>query len=76
MPDQPGAARNAWLDQAHADATARVVLLAAVLRSRTAEVGERRAVANVGDLVSGTEEGELRGLFTAAICQLARRQTP
>ena len=76
MPDQMDAARNAWRDQAHADATDQVDLLTAVLRTRTAEVGEPRALANVKDLISGAGEGELRGLFTVALCQLARRRSP
>jgi hypothetical protein len=68
------AVQVARYDQDLAAASAEVDRLVAVLLSTPAEVDEPQAVATIGQLLADVDPAELKGLFTAAICMLARLQ--
>ena len=72
MTEERTAAQAGQYDQSLAAAEVEIGRLVAVMQARTAEVGERQAVADVCALVSGTGRAELAGLLAAALRRLAR----
>ena len=72
MTEERSAAKLGQYDQSLAAVEVEIDRLVEIVQVRTAEVGERQAVADVCALVSETGTAELAGLLAAALLRLAR----